>query len=323
VRRARRLVMRGWRALAWRARRRVRPLVRLAARGIDRAGPALGRDVVPRGKYDFVRRGMYSPVPGVPPPAWEGWHRRQPLCGVRFDLDRQVRYLERELAPYLHEFRPPAVASEAVEYHLDNEFYLRGDAEVLYAVIRRHTPRQILELGGGFSTLVSAEACAANARAGHPVEMTSVDPEPRTSLPQRLAGTVQRDRADAREVPLERFLALEADDVLFIDTTHTVKRGSEVNRLVLEVLPRLRDGVLVHFHDIFLPYDYPRALLAQGMYLNEQYLVHALLVENPRWDVLLGLHALARERPEPLRAAIPSFEGNEPLPSALWMRRVV
>ena len=91
--------------------------------------------------------------------------------------------------------------------------------------------------------------------------------------------------------------------------------------MVLEVLPHLRPGVLVHFHDIFLPYDYPRAWLKRGTYLNEQYLVQALLVENPRWEVLIGLHALARERADRLRAAIPSFAGADPLPSALWLRR--
>jgi predicted O-methyltransferase YrrM len=321
VRQVRRLATQVRLAFEWRARRLRRALVGLATRGIELAGPTLGREVVPQGRYDFVRRSMYSPVPEVPPASWDGWHSRHPLPGVRFDLDRQVRYLERELGPYLGEFRPPAADSGSDEFHLDNGYYFRGEAEVLYAIIRRHTPRQVLELGGGFSTLVSAEACVANARAGNATQMTSVDPEPRTPLPERLAGTVRREVTDARELPLERFLALEADDVLFIDTTHTVKRGSEVNRLVLEVLPRLRPGVLVHFHDIFLPYEYPQHFLARGLFLSEQYLVHALLIESSGWEVLLGVHALARERAEPLRAAIPSFEGDEPLPSALWLRR--
>lgn len=304
---------RGRRALMRRAARG--RLGSLVARSIERAGAGLGRDVVPRN--------IYSPVPRVPPPAWEGWRRRHPLPGLRLDLDRQLRYLERELGTYLREFRPPAAPGQPGECHLDNRYYFRGDAEVLYAIIRRHRPRRILELGGGFSTLISAEACAANARDGHPVELTSVDPDPRIRLPERRAGTVRVERADARDLPLEAFLALEANDVLFIDTTHTVKLGSEVNRLVLEVLPRLRRGVLVHFHDIFLPYDYPRPWLARGTYLNEQYLVHALLVENPNWEVLITLHALARDRGPALQDAIPSFAGDESLASALWLRRMV
>ena len=309
----RRLAARARRAVAGRVERGRRAVIGLGTRALDRAAPSFGRDV--------VARNIYSPVPEVPPPAWEGWHRRHPLPGIEVDPDAQLRYLESELAPYLGEFRPPMTTSKAREYHLDNGFYGAGDAEVLYATIRRHTPRRILELGGGFSTLVSAEACAANIRDGHPVEMTSVDPEPRITLPDRLASTVRPERADVRDLALERFLALEADDVLFVDTTHTVKLGSEVNRVVLEVLPRLRPGVLVHFHDIFLPYDYPRAWLARGTYVNEQYLVHALLVENPHWEIRIGLHALARECPERIRAAIPSFTGALPLPSALWLRR--
>ena len=94
-------------------------------------------------------------------------------------------------------------------------------------------------------------------------------------------------------------------DILFIDTTHTVKIGSDVNRLMLEVLPTLRPGVLVHVHDIFLPYEYPRGFFESQCCWQEQYLLQALLAENPNFEVLLPAAAIARERPELISALMP------------------
>jgi hypothetical protein len=108
---------------------------------------------------------------------------------------------------------------------------------------------------------------------------------------------------------------------LFIDSSHTVKRGSEVNFLVLEVLPRLPDGVFVHFHDIFLPYDYPQKWLRRGTFLAEQYLVHAFLIGNPDFEVLLATHSLFRGRGDELCAALPPLPTGMLAPASLWLRR--
>jgi hypothetical protein len=296
---------------------------------VSRSGPLRAlRAVVSRGRRRLLQRqrdpgadqepvNIYSPIPEVPPPEWPGWDRPHPHPGIELDLDAQLRFIEEELLPSMREFsRPPAPPG----YDRDNGFYFRGDAEILYAMIRRFRPRLLLELGSGFSTLVSASACAANAAEGDPVRMTSVDPEPRIPLLDSIAPLVRFERLGAEALPPERFLELGRDDILFIDTTHTVKRGSEVNRLVLEVLPRLAPGVLVHFHDIFLPYEYPREWFARGTYLNEQYLVQAMLAENPRWELLLAVHAIARAEPERFAAAI-GVELLRQQPAALWIRR--
>jgi hypothetical protein len=125
----------------------------------------------------------------------------------------------------------------------------------------------------------------------------------------------------ATTVPLEQFMSLEADDILFVDTSHTVKLGSEVNFVVLEVLPRLRSGVLVHFHDIFLPYEYPRAWFARGTYLAEQYLLHAFLIGNKMYEVVLAAHALARRHRQELEQIVPSVAAVRYGPAAFWLRR--
>jgi Methyltransferase domain len=125
----------------------------------------------------------------------------------------------------------------------------------------------------------------------------------------------------AQDVPASTFASLAARDVLFVDTTHTVKVGSDVNHIVLDVLPRLAPGVVVHFHDIFLPYEYPRRWLEDfGLYWSEQYLLQAFLALNPDFEVLVAVTALLRERGDAFAALLPdgATRGGG---AAFWIRR--
>jgi hypothetical protein len=142
------------------------------------------------------------------------------------------------------------------------------------------------------------------------------------------------ERMDCRDLPFDRFEALGSGDVLFVDTNHVVKLGSEVNWLVLEVLPRLAPGVWIHFHDIHLPYEYPPYYPILAGYLSEQYLLQAFLTGSA-WRVELALAALFRDRHEEIVELIPSLgEDVDPggplygvpefstwIPSAMWIRR--
>jgi hypothetical protein len=117
--------------------------------------------------------------------------------------------------------------------------------------------------------------------------------------------------------------ALGHNDVLFVDTTHTVKTGGDVVHIVLEMLPRLASGVYVHFHDIFLPDEYPREWVVQRRRAwAEQYLLQAFLAFNSAFEVVLPLHALTRRQPELARETIPSFARTRGTgPGAFWIRR--
>ena len=286
----------------------------LALRAVRRLGARLD--------LDMVARNLYSPVPAVPPPDAPEWRRASELPGIALDTSAQLDWLEATLAPRVAEFCA-RVDPDRGDLRLDlrNGYYQLADAALLWGMVRHFRPRRLLELGAGFSTLVSAAACVANAGEGEVVEHVCVDPEPRTAIPAGLPGLTRAERCSAADLPLERFLALEAGDILFVDTTHTVKRGSEVNYLVLEELPRLRAGVVVHFHDIFLPYEYPREWFAHGTYLAEQYLVQAFLIGNAGWEVLLAAHACSSAHPERFARAIPLFDPSTVGQEAFWMRR--
>ena len=277
---------------------------RTTAVSLRRLARALGQDLVPR---DF-----YSPVP-----AWEElpddlFERRSPLRGIDFDLDSHLAFLQ-ALHPFLAEFEPPP------GFTWDNGMYGPVEADVLHAMVRYHKPSRVIELGSGFSSLIIAAAAQRNATEGNPVRYTVHDPFARDFVRERLGASALRSES-AVDVPLDELSTLVAGDVLFIDTTHTVKLGSEVNHLILDVLPTIGPGVLVHVHDIFLPYEYPRAFPERMFYWAEQYLLQAFLTQNSAWEVVLPLNALVRERQGDVAQLVPSFRPGAG-PGAFWIRR--
>jgi hypothetical protein len=150
--------------------------------------------------------------------------------------------------------------------------------------------------------------------------LRTFDPFPSVAQPG-LPGLAALEHTRAQDVPESVFASLEDGDVLFVDTTHTVKLGSDVNRIVLDVLPALKPGVLVHVHDIFMPYEYPRKWAEEsGLHWAEQYLLQAYLSGNRGFEVLAGTFALCRERPDDMRRLAPTWQ-PEATASAFWMRR--
>jgi Methyltransferase domain len=278
-------------------------------------------DIVPLGRYDIIERTYYSPIPDLANIPEEVWWRRGELPGVVFDVERAMAFLERDLAGYVAELElPTSDPGRPGVYYLRNSGFESVDAELLYAMVRLLRPRRVVELGSGWSTVLIGMAAERNERGGAPIEQVAYDPYPRPHIlgdppPARV------EPIPATEVPLAVFTALGPRDVLFVDTTHTVKVGGDVNHLVLEVLPRLRGGVVVHFHDIFLPWEYPRSWVVEDRrYWCEQYLLQAFLALNEHFEVIVPAAALARDFPERLARVVASF-GDGVWPGSLWLRR--
>ena len=161
------------------------------------------------------------------------------------------------------------------------------DSSIYYAMIRTHQPSRVLEIGSGFSTLVAVLAAARNGS----TRVECVEPYPVDFFSKHLSDlpgiglTVKK----VQEVPLEHFAKLKKKDILFIDSSHVVKAGSDVEYLLFRVLPALPSGVLVHFHDIYLPYGYPRSNLEHHKrFWNENYVLGAFLAGNKDWETLVS-----------------------------------
>jgi hypothetical protein len=278
---------------------------------------ALTRRVADRAGMQLVLKTYYSPIPDVsalPPGIWD---EPDPLRGIDFDLDAQVARV-RDLSGFTIEFAPRG-GGQSHAYEELNASYPLPDARLLYALVRDLRPASIVELGSGQTSRVIAQACAANAAAGSRSRFQVFDPFP-IAVDETLPGLDALHRTPAQEVPEEVFLELTAGDILFVDTTHTVKIGSDVNRIILRILPLLASGVVVHFHDICLPYEYPRSLLEDyALYWAEQYLLQAFLSMNPSFEVLYATDALCRQR----RAEIADtgLAGPGESGSSFWIRR--
>jgi hypothetical protein len=276
--------------------------------------------------FDLVKRHFYSPVPDLSSLTDDFWSRRSRLGGVTFDAEAQLGWLEDRLAPHLADFSPPRHQLPGQRgFYLDNGTYGPVDAELLYGLLRECNPGRVVEIGSGFSSLVIGEALEANRRAGAQPVYEIIDPWPGSASYDMGGEDALRRVADLRklsvtELALDEFRSLRENDVLFVDATHTVKVGGDVNRIVLDILPVLAPGVFVHFHDVFLPWEYPREWVeVKEWYWAEQYLLQGFLAFNDSFEVVLAAHFLAREHNERLARSIRSAPGAEPL--ALWIRR--
>jgi methyltransferase family protein len=137
---------------------------------------------------------------------------------------------------------------------------------------------------------------------------------------ETLPGLSALERTPAQKVPEQVFSELKSGDILFVDTTHTVKIGSDVNRIILRILPLLAPGVIVHFHDICLPYEYSRYLFTDyALYWSEQYLLQAFLTLNPSYEILVAVNALCHDRAD--AAARSGLAAAGESGSSFWIRR--
>jgi hypothetical protein len=211
---------------------------------------------------------------------------------------------------------PTGKTQEHNRFYLGNGLFDGVDALVAYCMIRHFQPRLIIEVGSGFSSLVLGQALEKNKNSG----LICIEPFPREFLREGFRGLQSLIGKKVQDIGLEFFSQLGSGDILFIDSSHTVKIGSDVNYLFLEVLPRLNPGVIVHVHDIFLPFEYRRDwVLDEFRFWTEQYLLQAFLTFNSEFEVLLASYYLSRYHEEHLRAAFPDLPRW--IGGSFWMRR--
>lgn len=234
------------------------------------------------------------------------WARASELPGIDAPLEAQVETLRRICGPWQEETRGNGVYREAAR-HGFGPGYGYIEAQALHAVVRHFAPRRVVEVGSGVSTVCLRHALARNAAAGgEPARLTCVEPFPTPAL-RAIEGLELLEQPVQELDPGAFFAELGENDLLFIDSSHTVKPGSDVNFLVLEVLPRLRPGVVVHVHDIYLPYDHSPFALKTFFHWSETSLLRAFLTHNPRARVLFCQSQLHCARPEALAEVHPEY----------------
>lgn len=262
---------------------------------------------------------FYSPIPETAELSDSLFQRRSEMPGIDMRVPQQLDLLATLSENYSNEFH---TFHEIKGFEFGKGSFESVDAEILYAMIREIKPKRFVEIGAGYSTLIAAKAMDRNRSDGHSGEMISIDPYPPYSLLKEASASVEVREQDVQSIPLDFFSNIDRGDVLFIDSSHVSKAGSDVNFEFLEVLPRLKSGVTVHIHDIFFPYEYPRRWVKDlHRFWNEQYLLRALLIGSEMFEVLWCGSMIHHDHSHRISDCIPSYDPSTNLPGSFWMER--
>jgi hypothetical protein len=261
---------------------------------------------------------FYQPIPDTRTLTDAIWAKPGNLAGVDMNEDRQLDLLRNVFPQFRNEYDaiPRSATGKRGEFYFDNGQFSGTDALVNYCMVRHFQPRLIIEVGSGFSSLITAQAAVKNKSSS----LVCVEPFPLDFLVAGFPGLASLVQKPVQDIELDFFSKLESGDILFIDSSHTVKIGGDVNYLFLEVLPRLKPGVIVHVHDIRFPLDYGREwVLGEFRFWAEQYLLQAFLAFNSEFEVLICNSYLGFYFPEELKSCFPHspWWGG----GSFWMRR--
>jgi len=297
----------------------------------------LDRIAVPAGDLGKVRLSLtpvtyYSPLQSR---RWleenpDLWRREIDLSSIDWDVEGQFAWLEESIRDHIGEVDAASLV-ESVERREIRFRFGPIEAEVLHCMVRSLAPAKVLELGSGASTAVMSDAAKMNLGEDRgPCRIRCVDPV--AADPLRDLDQVELTPEYGQLLPVGAFDDLEPGDILFIDSSHNLKAGSELVRIYLEGIPALAPGVYIHVHDIYLPYAYRPEVLTDFWDFQETALLAALLVGNSRLEVLGSLSAMHHSDPERLVELIPDFvpgrlerglasdpsTGN--FPSSIWLK---
>lgn len=207
------------------------------------------------------------------------------MPGLDLNEAGQLRLFE-ELLEFYPDQPFPSTRTEGRRYWFENPAYSYSDAILLYCMMRRLRPRRMIEVGAGYSSaaiLDTSELCFENA-----IACTFIEPEPslfQSLLKEGDAERITLLKMNLQEVPSDLFTELQANDILFIDSSHVSRIDSDVNHIFFRILPALNSGVYIHFHDIFYPFEYPLDWVYEGRAWNEAYLLRAFLQYNSQFQI--------------------------------------
>lgn len=276
--------------------------------------------------YHITPVHFYSPLPEVRKLDRQLWQTESGLSGIQMDDEKQLRLLaslsrhtKNDVEGFTDYFE-----TRVSELGVSSGSFNSLDGELLYAMVRHLQPRRIVEVGAGLSSYCIGRALSKNREhdPSETCEYISVEPFPKSTILQDVLCLSHLVEQKVQHMPISYFQTLGDGDILFIDSTHVCKVGSDVQYLLLEVIPTLRRGVVVHFHDIFMPTEYPRRFIVDKYaFWNEQYVLQAFLAFNGAFRILLASNYLHREYPEAWQEALVS-DTTVHKPGSFWIQRV-
>lgn len=279
-------------------------------------------DEIKTGLYKFVPPGhFYSPINDINDVEQnnrEIWNKNE-FPGVAINQKVQHDHLVdffrfAEKLPFTDD------KQDGFRYYYINNSYSYADAITLFCMIMKYSPKKIIEVGSGLSSCVMLDT---NEHFfNNSIDMTFIEPYPDFFFSVIKPGDKEKNKVIAgklQNIPLSLFESLEENDILFIDSSHVSKFNSDVNQVFFEILPRLKKGVLVHFHDIFYPFEYPHSWLLEGRSWNEIYMLRSFLQFNSDFEIIFMSTYVFDQYQNEISKGLPEFLKNSG--GNIWLRR--
>jgi hypothetical protein len=279
---------------------------------------------------DILPRHFYSEIPDIRILRnSKAWRAPRSMEGISGAVDVQLAWVDECTRPYRASLKDFKVHETAVRMNGSDQGYGEVEADFLYCFVRSQRPRQIVQIGCGVSTAVCLLA-ADDER--YVPRITCIEPYPTSFLHRESEkGRIILVARKIEDVGIQTVAQLEAGDLFFVDSSHTLAPAGEVNLIILEILPRLQGGIYAHFHDIYFPYDYGSDTLSSALFFShETALLYAFLLMNHHFEVAASLSMLHHNRLDELIRIFPDMnprkfdagltKTNGHFPSSIFLR---
>jgi hypothetical protein len=271
---------------------------------------------------------FYQPIPDIKEMEKRNiWDKISNLSGINLEPEKCIAFIKQLASEYAHECKwPNEQPLDPKQFHLNNDAFGYGCAAPLHCLIRNNKPKRIIEIGSGYSSKIIAAAINLNARQNHETHYTIIDPY--SCLKQEnFPKNTNIIRQPVELLGLNIFESLEENDILFIDSSHVCKMGSDCNFEILEILPILNKGVYIHFHDIPLPFEYPKIYATNPnfrVFWTESYLLQAFLICNNDFQIIIPMSFLQKYHLEDLKNSFPHSSENNLgwISGSFWIKRI-
>lgn len=266
---------------------------------------------------------FYSPIPAIEEVLKDEkriWNSSEIVPGIDLNKEEQLHLLK-ELIPLYKNIPFTAQRKQNLYYFFERGSYSYSDAIFLYLMLRYLAPSKVIEVGSGSSSCVMLDTN--RHYLNNKMSLTFIDPFPdkMPSIPKDSHGHTCLIPCRVQDVDISIFQGLAENDILFIDSTHVCKVGSDVNDIFFRILPSLRSGVYIHLHDIFFPFEYPKHwLISHGRYWNEIYLLRSFLQYNSAFKIMLMNTFLSKNYTSLIRSNLPLCLKNTG--GSIWLKKL-
>ena len=264
---------------------------------------------------------FYQPIPDTRELGAAQFEKKTGARGIEFNENNQLDLLSLLANKYRNEFIEFEAGSDKNGYFVNNSEFGPGDAEMLYYMVRELKPKSIIEIGSGYSTSLMLSAILKNRNEGNQCKLTVIDPYPKLFV-RELGNSIRLIDKKVQDIEMGEFKKLGKNDILFIDSSHILKIGSDVHYEFLEIIPEINSGVFIHVHDIFMPAEYPKKwILKDHLFYNEQYILQAFLSFNDEYKIIWSANYMHQRHGELLQKGFCFYRPNVNSPGSFWFKR--